>query len=117
MLLCGCGTARAENPPKPESSANSGSSLTTSPASSAAATELSLSAIFRQEGVLLTGTTPSVVETLNFVAFFQYLEGTCEKNTGGSGGCPALGDADVVAQMYLEQHNQAQINAHRLTPG
>jgi hypothetical protein len=114
VLLCGCGSARIGGAPLPESRATSGASPTTSPQSSTPAAVLSLSKIFREEGVLLTGTAPSVMETLDFVAFFQYVQESCEQATH-SGSCPATTDADVVAQMYLEQHDQAAIQSHRST--
>ena len=116
VLLCGCGTGRTDSAPQPQTRASSGTSPTTSPQSSAAAAELSLSDIFREEGVLLTGSAPSVNETLDFVAFFQYVNEVCDQG-GHSGACPAMADADVVAQMYLEQHNQAAIRAHQPTAG
>ncbi len=61
--------------------------------------------------MLLMGVAPSVAETLDFVAYFQYIDEACEQAEHASS-CPVMADTDVVAQGYLEAHNQAAIAAH-----
>ncbi len=113
MVLSGCGATRTDNAPRPLSSAKSDTSpTTTSPDSSAATSEASLSEVFREEGMLLMGSAPSVAETLDFVAYYQYIDEACEQAEHSSS-CPVMTDADVIAQMYLEEHNQAAIESHR----
>jgi hypothetical protein len=112
LVLCGCGVARTESVPRPLSSAKSRSSPTTSPDTSAAISEVTLSEIFREEGALLTGSNPSVAETLDFVAYYQFIDAACERAEHNSS-CSVMSDADVIAQMYLEAHNQAAIVAHQ----
>jgi hypothetical protein len=111
LVLSGCGAARTEGVPRPLSSA-SRSSPSTSPDTSAATSEVTLSEIFRQEGTLLTGSNPSVAETLDFVAYYQYIDAACGQAEDSSN-CSVMSDADVIAQMYLEAHNQAAIVAHQ----
>ena len=114
LILCGCATARTADVPRPLSSAKGNSSPTTSQGSSQASSDITLSEVFREEGTLLTGTPPSVAETLDFVAYYDYIDEACEQAEHRST-CPVMTDADVIAQMYLEQHNQAAISAHRAT--
>ena len=111
LVLCGCGAARNESVPRPLSSGKSDPSPSTAPDSSSATSEVSLSEVFRDEGVLLMGTAPSVAETLDFVAYYQYIDEACEQAEHASS-CSAMADADVIAQGYLETHNQAAIAAH-----
>ena len=114
IVLCGCGAARTEGVPRPLTSGKSDTTPTTSPDSSSATSEVSLSEVFREEGVLLMGTAPSVAETLDFVAYFKYIDEACEQAEHAST-CPVMADADVIAQGYLEAHNQAAIAAHAST--
>jgi hypothetical protein len=112
LILCGCGTARSTNAPRPLSSAKSDTSPTTSQDPTSATSEVTLSEVFREEGMLLMGSAPSIAETLDFVAYYQYIDEACELAEHSSS-CPVMTDADVIAQMYLEQHNLAAINAHQ----
>ena len=111
VVLCGCGAGRTEGVPRPLSSSKSDASPTTSPDSSSATSEVTLSEVFREEGVLLMGVAPSVAETLDFVAYYQYIDEACEQAERASN-CPVMADAGVIAQGYLEAHNQAAITAH-----
>jgi hypothetical protein len=112
LTLCGCGTARSANPPQPLSRAKADTSTTTSSDPTSATSEVTLSEVFREEGVLLMGTAPSIAETLDFVAYYQYIDEACEQAEHSSS-CPVMTDADVIAQMYLEQHNLAAIESHQ----
>ncbi len=116
LVLCACGQTRSEVVPRPLSGGKSGTSPTTSPESSAATStatsDFSLGEVFREEGVLLTGSTPTVAETLDFVAYFQYIDEACDQ-AEHSATCPVMSDVDVIAQMYLEAHNQTAIDAHQ----